>query len=50
LAWLQLLALTNADTHPGARRWEHKRLRLPLLCIPARRSRKIEARRVAGTE
>jgi hypothetical protein len=32
LAWLQMLALTSSD----ARRWEHKRLRLRLLSIPAR--------------
>jgi hypothetical protein len=32
LAWLQMLALTGSD----ARRWEHKRLRLRLLSIPAR--------------
>jgi hypothetical protein len=32
LAWLQLLALPRSD----ARRWEHKRLRLRLLSIPAR--------------
>ena len=32
LAWLQLLALPGSD----ARRWEHKRLRLRLLSIPAR--------------
>jgi hypothetical protein len=32
LAWLQLLALPDSD----ARRWEHKRLRLRLLSIPAR--------------
>jgi Transposase DDE domain group 1 len=31
-AWLQMLALTGSD----ARRWEHKRLRLRLLSIPAR--------------
>jgi hypothetical protein len=36
LAWLQMLALTGIDTHPDARRWEHKRLRLRLLSIPAR--------------
>jgi DDE family transposase len=40
LAWLQMLALTNTD----ARRWEHKRLRLRLLSIPARLIR--AARRV----
>jgi hypothetical protein len=32
LAWLAMLALTGSD----ARRWEHKRLRLRLLSIPAR--------------
>jgi hypothetical protein len=32
LAWLAMLALTDSD----ARRWEHKRLRLRLLSIPAR--------------
>jgi Transposase DDE domain group 1 len=32
LAWLQMLALAGSD----ARRWEHKRLRLRLLSIPAR--------------
>jgi hypothetical protein len=32
LAWLQMLTLTSSD----ARRWEHKRLRLRLLSIPAR--------------
>jgi DDE family transposase len=32
LAWLAILALTGSD----ARRWEHKRLRLRLLSIPAR--------------
>jgi Transposase DDE domain group 1 len=32
LAWLQMLALTGSN----ARRWEHKRLRLRLLTIPAR--------------
>jgi hypothetical protein len=35
LAWLQMLALTHSD----ARRWEHKRLRLRLLSIPARLAR-----------
>ena len=32
LVWLQLLALAQTD----ARLWEHKRLRLRLLSIPAR--------------
>jgi Transposase DDE domain group 1 len=36
LAWLQMLALTSNDAPPDARRWEHKRLRLRLLSIPAR--------------
>jgi Transposase DDE domain group 1 len=36
LAWLQMLALTSTPAHPDARRWEHKRLRLRLLSIPAR--------------
>jgi len=43
LAWLQLLALTGT----AARRWEHKRLRLRLLSIPARlvrRARRIRLR------
>src|SRR4051812_25847275 len=36
LAWLAMLALTDTDGYPDARRWEHKRLRLRLLSIPAR--------------
>jgi hypothetical protein len=36
LAWLAMLALTDTDGYPDARRWEHKRLRLRLLTIPAR--------------
>jgi hypothetical protein len=36
LAWLQMLALTSNHAQPDAGRWEHKRLRLRLLSIPAR--------------
>jgi Transposase DDE domain group 1 len=46
LAWLQLLALPCT----AARRWEHKRLRLRLLSIPARlvrRARRIRLRLAA---
>jgi hypothetical protein len=50
LAWLQMLALTGTDPHRDARRWEHKRLRLRLLSIPARlvhRARRTQLRLAA---
>jgi hypothetical protein len=42
LAWLQMLALAGSD----ARRWEHKRLRLRLLSIPARLVRRARRTRL----
>jgi hypothetical protein len=42
LAWLAMLALTGND----ARRWEHKRLRLRLLSIPARLVRRARRTRL----
>jgi hypothetical protein len=42
LAWLAMLALTGSD----ARRWEHKRLRLRLLSIPARLVRRARRTRL----
>ncbi len=46
LAWLAMLAFSGNDARRDARRWEHKRLRLRLLSIPARLVRTARATRL----